>query len=142
MWKAFEELEGLGWIDGSRPRMISVQVEGCAPVVRAIERGDERVEPWEEARTAASGLRVPSLFADRLVLRAIRESGGTAVAVEESQIQQARRELGEVEGILACYEGAATLAGLQVLLEQGIVSADERVVLFNTGTGLKDVASL
>lgn len=137
MWKAFDEMEDLGWLQDGRPRMISVQASGCAPVVRSIDAGAERIEPWQDARTHASGLRVPGLFADRLVLRTIRESGGTAIAVEEDAIRTARRELSEGEGILACPEGAATLAGLRVLLERGQVGSQDRIVLFNTGTGLK-----
>lgn len=138
MWKAFDELEALGWVGADRPRMISVQIEGCAPVVRAIEQGAERIAPWPEPRGRASGLRVPGLFADRLVLRVLRESGGSALAVTEDQVLEAQRRLGSSEGILACFEGAATLAGLQRLLDGGAVGHDERVVLFNTGTGLKD----
>jgi threonine synthase len=137
MWKAFDELEELGWIDGGRPRMVSVQASGCAPVVRGIESGAERIEPWEDAHTHASGLRVPSVFADRLVLVAIRQSGGTAVAVSEAAIEQAERELAAVEGILACPEGAATWAGVLELHAQGWLNPDDRIVLFNTGSGLK-----
>lgn len=137
MWKAFQELEGMGWIDGRRPRMVSVQAEGCAPVVRAVERGSERIEAWPHAETNAAGLRVPSPFADRLILRAIRESGGTAVAVTDTEIDEAQGELASVEGLLAAPEGAATWAAAKRLVLDGWLKADERVVLFNTGSGLK-----
>jgi len=137
MWKAFDELKQLGWLGGELPRMISVQAEGCAPIVRAIETGAERAEAWPNANTYASGLRVPHAFADRLILQAIRQSGGTAVAVSETEIERARRQLAEREGLLVCPEGAASLAGLQRLLQAGAVEADDTVVLFNTGTGLK-----
>jgi threonine synthase len=137
MWKAFEELEGLGWIDAKRPRMVSVQASGCAPVVRAVEQGAERTEPWPDAHTIAAGLRVPAVFADRLILRAIQESHGTAVAVDDAAILQAQADLARDEGVLACPEGAATLAGLRTLREQGWIKASHSVVLFNTGSGLK-----
>ena len=137
MWKAFQELAALGWVDGKRPRMVSVQAAGCAPVVRALEGGAERVERWENAETYASGLRVPRPYADRLILRALRESGGTAVAVSDEEMRQAARDLARLEGVLACPEGAATLAGLRRLVQAGWVQPEARVVLFNTGTGLK-----
>jgi threonine synthase len=137
MWKAFEEMEALGWIGSARPRMVSIQAAGCAPVVRAIETGARRIEPWQDAETAAAGLRVPSPYADRLILRAIRESNGIAIAVSEAEIAEAKAEMALAEGLLAAPEGAATLAGLKRLKVQGWVSADERVVLFNTGSGLK-----
>jgi threonine synthase len=137
MWKGFEEMEALGWIGTSRPRMVAVQAAGCAPVVRAIEAGTERIDIWEHAETAAAGLRVPGPFADRLILRAIRESNGTAVAVSEMQIAEAQAEMASTEGLLASPEGAATWAGLKSLAARGWIDADERVVLFNTGSGLK-----
>ncbi|MDX1601105.1 MAG: threonine synthase [Anaerolineales bacterium] len=137
MWKAFQELRELGWLDGDLPRMFSVQAEGCAPVVRAMEQGDERIARWENAETRAAGLRVPSLFADRLVLRALRDSDGGAVAVSEDAIRSAEQDLAHMEGVYACPEGAATLAGLRTLLEQGQIDVSDRTVLFNTGTGLK-----
>ncbi|HVN53412.1 MAG TPA: threonine synthase [Anaerolineaceae bacterium] len=137
MWKAFGELEELGWIDRKRPRMVSVQATGCAPVVRAVEQGLERTEPWENAKTIAAGLRVPTVFADRLVLRAIRESRGTALAVSDAEILTAQRELAREEGILVAPEGAATLAALHALCARNWIQAGERVVLFNTGSGLK-----
>ncbi len=137
MWKAFAELEALGWIGPKRPRMVSVQAEGCAPVVRAFQRGDERVEAWQNAQTIAAGLRVPAVFADRSILRALRESRGNAVAVSDAEILEAQRRLAQGEGIFAAPEGAATLAGLGKLRAQGWVRSDERIVLFNTGSGLK-----
>ena len=137
MWKAFSEMETLGWIGSKRPRMVSVQADGCAPVVRAFQGGANRIEGWKNAHTLAAGLRVPSPFADRLILRAIRESGGTAVAVSDDEILAALKEMAQSEGVLACPEGAATLAGLRHLVTNGWVKSDETVVLFNTGTGLK-----
>jgi len=137
MWKAFAEMETLGWIGTKRPRMISVQAAGCAPVVRAFHEGAERIQPWEGASTLAAGLRVPSLFADRLVLRCLRESHGNAVSVSEEAILSAQKELARLEGILAAPEGAATLAGLKKLMKSGEINEQEKIVLFNTGTGLK-----
>ena len=137
MWKAFREMEAMGWIGAKRPRMVSVQAEGCAPVVRAFVEGRERIDAWKDARTEAAGLRVPSPFADRLILRAIRESGGTAVAVSEAEIAGAQTEMGRLEGVLAAPEGAASWAALRRLASDGWVLPRERVVLFNTGSGLK-----
>jgi len=137
MWKAFAELEVLGWIGARRPRMVVVQSTGCAPIVRAYERGDDHAEPWTDARTLAAGIRVPSAIGDYLILRAIRESGGTAVAVSDEEITHAQRTLGRLTGIYAAPEGAATYAALPHLLRSGFLSGDERIVLFNTGTGLK-----
>jgi threonine synthase len=137
MWKVFAELEALGWIGPKRPRMVTVQANGCAPVVRAFQSGAERTEAWQNAHTLAAGLRVPNVFADRLILRALRESGGTALAVTDAEILEAQREMAQVEGVLACPEGAATLAGLRHLIKNDWVQLDESVVLFNTGAGLK-----
>lgn len=137
MWKAFDELEELGWVGEERPRFVSVQSSGCAPVVRAFEARTERVEPWEDAETVAHGLRVPQVYADRLVLRVLRKSEGTAVAVRDEDILNAQADLAREEGILACPEGAATLAALQRLAEAGELNQGDRVVLFNTGAGLK-----
>jgi len=137
MWKAFEEMEAMGWIGSARPRMVSVQAEGCAPVVRAIEGGHERIEPWQGAETKAAGLRVPSPFADRLILRAIRQSHGTALAVSEQEIDAAQSELGSLEGLFAAPEGAAAWAALKLLRSRGWLDPDARVVIFNTGSGLK-----
>jgi threonine synthase len=119
-----------------------VQAEGCAPIVRAFERGDESAEPWEDPRTEAWGLRVPSAVGDFLILRALRESGGTAVAVPDRAMRQGIRDLARTEGIVTCPEGGATLAALRRLLEDGAVTSGDRVVLFLTGTGLKYLESL
>lgn len=137
MWKAWEELEQIGWIGPRRPRMVAVQAEGCAPIVRAFHAGAEEATPWENAATGASGLRVPAAVGDRLMLRALRESGGTAVAVSEAEIAAAIRLLASREGLFAAPEGAATVAGLRHLLDDGLVDRDERIVLFDTGSGLK-----
>lgn len=138
MWKAFAELEALGWLKhGRRPRMVAVQAEGCAPVVKAFEANAPGCEFWENAHTIASGLRVPKSFADALILNDLRESRGTAVAVSDEAILDAQRQLGRLEGIFAAPEGAATLAALKELLKQKWLDPAERVVLFNTGSGLK-----
>ena len=133
MWKGFQELEEIGWIDAKRPRMISVQATGCAPIVKAWEAGDTEAEPWVDAHTIAAGLRVPQAVGDFLILDAIRGSGGTAIAVTDEEILAAMNILGTKEGILACPEGAATVAGLMKLVEAGEVHKSERIVLFNTG---------
>ena len=137
MWKAFEEMEQLGWIDGRRPKMISVQAAGCAPIVRAFEHGERNAEPWQDAHTAASGLRVPAAIGDYLMLDAIRASGGTALAVSDEAMIADMRALAVEEGISAAPEGAATLAALRLLLARGALRADERIVLFNTGAAWK-----
>jgi threonine synthase len=137
MWKAFAELEQLGWIGSRRPRMVVVQAEGCAPLVRAFEQGAERAEPWIDAHTIAAGIRVPSGIGDYLVLRAVRESGGTAVAVTDDEILAAQRLLAHKAGIYAAFEGAAAFAALPHLAETGFVSPTERVVVFNTAMGIK-----
>jgi threonine synthase len=138
MWKAFDELAALGWLDTPRrPRMVSVQAAGCAPLVRAFHDGRDRADPWEGATTVADGLRVPRALGDFLVLRTLRASGGTAVAVSDEAMIQAMLELGRLEGISAAPEGGATLAALKQLREQGQVQPDEVVVLFNTGGALK-----
>lgn len=136
MWKAFAELEELGWIDGRRPRMISVQAEGCAPIVRAFERGQDHAEPWEAAATVAGGLRVPSAIGDYLILDAIRSSGGTAIAVTDDEILAAMREITRLEGVFVSTEAAATVAGLRRLVQQRQVDPDAEIVLFLTGSGL------
>jgi threonine synthase len=137
MWKAFDELEQLGFIGPRRPRMVSVQAEGCAPIVRAFERGLDHAPRWEHASTRAAGLRVPAAVADYLILKAIRASGGTAIGVSEDAIADALREMASLEGIFAAPEGAAAWAGAKRLREEGAIRPGERVVLFNTGTGLK-----
>jgi len=137
MWKAFDEMERMGWIDSKRPRMVSVQAAGCAPIVRAFEQGAETAEPWKDAHTAASGLRVPRALGDFLILRALRDSGGTALAVSDEEIRSAWAEFSADTGVFPAPEGAATYAGLKRLVDQGWIEKDERVVLFNTGSGLK-----
>ena len=142
MWKSFDEMEALGWIDSHRPRMVSVQAAGCAPIVRAFESGATRAEPWQNAATMAAGLRVPSAVGDALMLRALRDSEGTAVAVSEPEILWGVKEIGQSEGLFVCPEGGAALAGLRRLVEQGWIDREERVVLFNTGSGLKYLDAL
>jgi threonine synthase len=138
MWKAFEELEQLGWLDDTRrPRMVSVQAEGCAPVVKAFEEKASFCDFWINAKTVASGLRVPKSFADSMLLQCLYESEGTAVAVSDTSILEAQKELAKTEGIFAAPEGAATLAALKALVRQNWIQSDERVVIFNTGSGLK-----
>lgn len=137
MWKAFDELIQMGWITGSRPRMFSVQSEGCDPIVRAMQNGAERANFDGRANTRIPGLRVPKPYADRLILRTLRESGGTAVAVSDEDAHRAQADLAREEGVHACPEGAAALAGLRKLIDDGLVGQDERIVLFNTGSGLK-----
>ncbi len=137
MWKAFSELECLGWLGDRRPRMVSVQAAGCAPIVRAFQTQAERAEFWQDAATLATGLRVPGPYADRLILACLRESNGTALTVTDEEILSAQDEMARREGILAAPEGAACLAGLRHLLKQKWIRRDERVVLFNTGSGLK-----
>jgi len=137
MWKAFDELTQLGWIGERRPKMISVQAAGCAPIVQAFRDGKSTSEPWTNAQTVAAGLRVPHAFADYLILRTIRESAGTAVAVTDAEILDAMRELARLEGLFVCPEGAATVAAFKHLAASGFLHPGERVVLFNTGSGLK-----
>ena len=137
MWKAFDELERLGWIGKERPKMISVQAEGCAPVVHALMEGKAACEAWQEAHTIAAGLRVPYPFADYLILRTIRESAGTALAVSDSEIIACIRESARLEGLFLCPEGAATVVAFKHLAASGFLRPDQRVVLFNTGCGLK-----
>ena len=138
MWKAFLEMEALGWLaPGKRPRLVSVQAEGCAPVVKAFDAGDEVTVPWEHAETRAYGLRVPSPIGGFLCLRALRETNGTAIAVPEAAIAPATRELARRTGIDVCPEGGAAFAALAQLRACGWTKEQDRVVLFNTGTGLK-----
>ncbi|HMI46281.1 MAG TPA: threonine synthase [Gemmatimonadaceae bacterium] len=137
MWKAFDELQQLGWIGEKRPRMISVQAAGCAPIVRAFEAGTRFAEEFENAQTVASGLRVPKAIGDFLILDAIRESGGTAVAVTDEELMEGARELARTEGMFAAPEGGACVPALRKLLARGDVKPDESVVLFNTGSGIK-----
>jgi threonine synthase len=137
MWKAFEEMQALGWIGVERPRMMAVQAAGCAPIVRAFEAGESRARPWDDPVTVASGLRVPASLGDGLMLRAVRDSGGTALAVTDREMIAEVARIGSAEGIDACPEGGATLAGLRRLRASGAVGSGDIVVAFNTGTGLK-----
>jgi threonine synthase len=137
MWKAFDEMEALGWIGAQRPKMISVQVEGCQPVVRAFERGEARSQFWENAWTVAAGLRVPKPLGDFLILDAVRASGGTALAVSDQELLDAGVALAREEGMFAAPEGAACVAALEKLLRSGFLKPEERIVIYNTGAGLK-----
>jgi threonine synthase len=137
MWKAFGEMERLGWISGRRPRMIAVQADGCAPIVRAFEAGKTEAGTFENARTVASGLRVPTAVGDYLILRAVRESGGTALAVTDEELLSAMRELASIEGVFTAPEAAATVAALPKLRNSGVLKGDESVLLLLTGAGLK-----
>jgi threonine synthase len=137
MWKAFAELEAIGFIGGRRPRMVAVQAAGCAPMVRAFDEGVEHAPRWENATTIASGIRVPQAIGDFLILRAVRESGGFAIAVDDAAISAALDEAARTEGFLLCPEGAATYAALKQSLADGRVRRDERAVLFNCASGLK-----
>ena len=137
MWKAFAELEEMGWIGSKRPKMVVVQAEGCAPIVRAYNEGTEFARPWENAQTESSGLRVPVAIGDYLMLRAVRESGGTAVVASDTDSIAAEIEMTTSEGIFAAPEGAATYVALKKLLANGFIKSDDEVVLFNTGSGLK-----
>jgi threonine synthase len=137
MWKAFDEMEQLGWIDSKRPRMISVQAAGCAPIVRAFEKGEGAAEEVQNAQTLASGLRVPKAIGDFLILDAIRRSDGMAISVTDEELLAGARELARKEGIFAAPEGGACVPALRKLLERGKVNPAERVVLFNTGSGIK-----
>ena len=138
MWKACAELEALGWLENTkRPRMVSVQAEGCAPVVKAFQQGATFCDFWTGAQTIASGLRVPKSFADHLILQDIYDSEGTAIAVSDESILESQKQLAGIEGIFAAPEGAATLAALKELVQQGWVHPEEKIVLFNTGSGLK-----
>ncbi len=137
MWKAFEEMEEMGWIGLERPRMVTVQAAGCAPVVEAFEKGGESTEFWNNAATIASGLRVPKALGDFLILSALRASGGTAVAATDEEMLAACRDMAALEGIFAAPEGGATVVAIQKLLARKEVKRDETIVLFNTGTGYK-----
>jgi threonine synthase len=137
MWKAFAELEAIGFIGSKRPRMVAVQAAGCAPMVRAFEAGEEHAPRWEDAQTIAAGIRVPQAIGDFLILRAVRDSGGFAVAVPDDAISAAIDEVARAEGFLLCPEGAATYAALKQALADGRIRRDERAVLFNCATGLK-----
>ena len=137
MWKAFEELEAIGWIGSHRPKMIAVQAEGCQPIVKAFEAGAERSKAYPDAVTLAHGLRVPKPLGDVLTLRAVRASKGTAIAVSDQEMLDSGIELAQTEGLFACPEGAACVAALKKLLATGFIQPQEKIVLYNTGTGLK-----
>ncbi|MGB5484583.1 threonine synthase [Parasphingorhabdus sp.] len=137
MWKAFDELEAIGFIGSKRPRMVAVQATGCAPIVDAWEKGLDHAPLWENAHTVAAGIRVPVAIGDFLILRAVRDSGGFAIAVEDEAIVAAQKRIGQEDGLLLCPEGAATAAAYLKALEDGLVSKTDRAVLFNCGNGLK-----
>ncbi len=137
MWKAFQELEAIGWLGAKKPRMVAVQADGCAPIVKAYDDGVDHAELWENAHTIASGIRVPVAIGDFLILQAVRESGGFAMAVPDDEIASAQVSVPDREGQLLCPEGAATYAAYIRALDQGLVGKDENVVLFNCGNGLK-----
>jgi threonine synthase len=137
MWKAFEEMEALGWIGSARPKMISVQASGCAPIARAWDEGKASSEFWQNAATSAAGLRVPKPYGDYLVLDILKKSGGTAVAASDDEIMDAFLHWSRVEGVFAAPEGAAALVAYRKLLASGFFKASDNVVLFNTGSGLK-----
>jgi threonine synthase len=137
MWKAFDEMQQLGWIDEKRPRMVSVQAEGCAPIVRAFAAGQRFAEEFPNAATVAAGLRVPKAIGDFLILDALKESGGTAIAVSDQELLDGARQLARTEGIFAAPEGGACVPALRKLLDTGFVKKTDRVVLFNTGAGVK-----
>ena len=137
MWKAFDEMEQLGWIGSKRPRMVTVQSDGCAPMVRAFEEGTEFAEYWQGAATVADGLRVPAAVGDFLILRALRESNGTAVAVPDAEMMDDSDLIGRTQGIFTAPEGGATLSAFKRLRDQGWIKNGESVLLFNTGSGHK-----
>lgn len=141
MWKAFDEMQQMGWIGPKRPRMVTVQAAGCAPIVRAFEAGKRFADEFPNAHTTASGLRVPRAIGDFLILDALRTSGGTAVAVTDEELIEATKEIGAAEGIFCAPEGAACLPALRKLMASDLVKVDERVVLFNTGSGVKYLES-
>jgi threonine synthase len=137
MWKAFDEMEALGWIEKKRPRMFAVQATGCAPIVRAFKNGDSTAAEFPEAHTCASGLRVPKAIGDFLILKILRQSNGGAVAVDDEEMMRVTRQVGSSEGLFVAPEGAACFAALKSLLSSGKIASDERVVIFNTGSGIK-----
>ena len=137
MWKAFHEMRAMGWVDGPLPRMVAVQAEGCAPIVRAWEAGEEHAPLWQDAHTVAAGIRVPVAVGDFLIIRAVRESGGFAMALPDAQIMAVRDRIAAEEGILLCPEGAATAAACARALSQGLIGPDDTAVLWNCATGLK-----
>src|SRR5215471_5048247 len=137
MWKAFDEMEQMGWIGSQRPRMVTVQAAGCAPIVRAFHNGERFAEEFQNAHTTASGLRMPKAIGDFLIIDALRASGGTAVSVTDEELIAATKEIGAAEGVFCAPEGAACLPALRKLMNDGLVKGNETVVLFNTGSGVK-----
>jgi threonine synthase len=137
MWKAFGEMEALGWIGPARPKMIAVQAAGCEPIVRAFEQGADRSEFFQGAQTVASGLRVPKPLGDFLILEAVRQSGGTAVAVSDRELIDAGIRLASEEGLFVAPEGAACVTALEKLTAEGFIKSDDQVVIYNTGSGVK-----
>ena len=142
IWKAIQEMETLGLLDGPRPRMFCVQAEGCAPMVRAFHSGTDHAEPWENAQTLAAGMRVPSAIGDYLILDALRESNGGAITVSDDEIVDWMGRVSSLEGIFVCPEGAATAAALSKLVAKGLVAPDEQALLLNTGSGVKYLETL
>ena len=141
MWKAFDEMEKLGWITGKKPKMVTVQAEGCAPIVKAFHENKEFAEPWQNAHTTAAGLRVPAAVGDFLMLRTLRESNGNAVSVSDKELMDGANTIGRTQGIFASPEGGATLAAFNKLRNEGWIGDNEKVVLFNTGSGHKYFSS-
>jgi threonine synthase len=137
MWKAFDEMEALGWIGAARPRMFSVQASGCAPIVRAFEAGETAAAEFPDAHTCASGLRVPKAVGDFLMLKILRESNGGAITVDDAAMISVTREVGLAEGLFVAPEGAACFAALKSLVASGKIAREEQVVIFNTGSGIK-----
>jgi threonine synthase len=137
MWKAFQEMEELEWISSKRPKMFAVQAENCAPIVRAFENGEEFAQPWENANTLAAGIRVPSAIGDYLILKAIRDSGGSAITVSDDEMTEMTNLVGKLEGFFVCPEGAATACGAKKLIGNGSIDPSEKTLLLNTGSGLK-----
>ncbi len=137
MWKAFDEMETLGWIGSKRPRMFTIEATGCAPIVRAFEAGEQTATEFPNAHTAASGLRVPKAVGDFIMLNILRDSGGGAITVDDEEMIRVTREVGAAEGLFVAPEGAACFAALRTLLGDGRVKHDERIVIFNTGSGIK-----
>ena len=137
MWKAFDEMETLGWIANKRPRMFAVQAAGCAPIIRAFEAGERIAAEFPNARTIASGLRVPKAIGDFLILNILRESNGGAIAIDDGEMVRVGREIGAKEGLFVCPEGAACFAALKLLRRDKRIASGERVVIFNTGSGIK-----
>ncbi|MEQ8516939.1 MAG: pyridoxal-phosphate dependent enzyme, partial [Chromatocurvus sp.] len=137
MWKAFAELQAMGWVDGPLPRMVAVQASGCAPIVKAWAAGEEHAPVWQGAHTVAAGIRVPVAVGDFLIIRAVRESGGFCMALDDAVIMEARDRIAQDEGLLLCPEGTATAAACARALHEGLISDSDRVVLWNCATGLK-----